>query len=100
MSRRAVWLLMALLWLSPSLQAATVFTQGEALLSAVQGFMVTAGGIGVFIGVAWGALMRQLAGGDPQQVQRGEMIMKNSIIAWAILTGLGLILSTLTPFLK
>ena len=89
-----------LILLSPDIWASTVFSQGEALLSAIKGFMVTAGGIGVFIGVAWGALMRQLAGGDPQQVQRGESIMKSSIIAWAILTGLGLILNTLTPFLK
>ena len=95
-------MLVVVLSLSPVVWASsvTVFSQGEKLLDAVRGFMVNAGGIGVFIGVAWGALMRQLAGGDHQQVQKGESIIKNSIVAWAILTGLSLILSTLTPYLK
>ena len=79
--------------------ANTVFSQSEKLLQAVMDFFTKISRIGLFIGVGWGVLMRQFAGGDHQSVSRAESIIKGSIVAWAVFEGLALIANTLAPYL-
>ena len=77
----------------------TVFTQATALITQVMSFFQGVAHAGLVIGVGWGAFLRYTAGGDHVAVQRADGIMRGSIIAWAVFTGINLITNTLQPYL-
>jgi hypothetical protein len=72
----------------------------QQLLNDVYGRLVAFSTAAAGIGVATGVFMRKFSLGKQHQIELGGKIIKDSIIGWAVLNGLSLILAFLTPYLK
>lgn len=78
---------------------AGIFEAGESLINDGYGFFVKIATAAAGIGVGFGAMKVKFAKGDPQDIKTGEKAIKASIIAWAVLIGLPLILTTIEGYI-
>lgn len=85
---------------STNAYAGDLFSNAQSLLNDVYakfvGFSTAAAGIGVGTGV----FMRKFSLGKQHQIELGGKIIKDSIMGWAVLNSVGLILSYISNYTK
>lgn len=80
----------------------TVFSAVEKLISDAQSMILTISTPAAIVGVGIGAITMKLAGGGDDSNQKrsmGKKAISSSIIAWAAINGLMLILDTIKGYL-
>ena len=80
-------------------QAPEIAQQATRLINDMMNFVRGISTAGLVIGVGWGMFMRHFAGGDHQQVQRANSIMRGSVIAWTVFQGLGILTRSVQTYL-
>lgn len=85
---------------STNVFAGDLMGNAQKLLNDVYGKFVAFSTAGAGIGVGTGVFMRKFSMGKQQQIELGGKIIKDSIIGWAVLNGLGLILAFISPYLQ
>lgn len=85
---------------SATVSAAGLMDNAQQLLNDIYGWLVAFSTAAAGIGVATGVFMRKFSLGKQHQIELGGKIIKDSIMGWAVLNGLSLILTFLTPYLK
>lgn len=89
-----------LLSFSTNVFAGDLMGNAQNLLNDVYGKFVAFSTAGAGIGVGTGVFMRKFSMGKQQQIELGGKIIRDSIIGWAVLNGLGLILTFISPYLQ
>ena len=56
--------------------------------------------VAVGLGVGWGGITRMFNGGNPQEVQKSDTIIKGSLLGWAFVNGFGLVTNFILPYLQ
>lgn len=80
--------------------AGDLMGNAQRLLNDVYGKFIAFSTAGAGIGVGTGVFMRKFSMGKQQQIELGGKIIKDSIIGWAVLNGLTLILTFLMSYLQ
>lgn len=83
----------------PCFAATTVFDAGTQLANDASAWIIGISTAAAVVGVGTGALMKKMSFGDDQKIRTGNKIMSGSIIAWAVLNGLPLILGTIQNYI-
>jgi len=83
-----------------SYAAGDAFTKGEQLIKDVYAWFLKASTAAAGVGVGTGAFMKKFSRGKQQMAELGGKVQKDSIISWAALNGLGLIITTITPYIS
>lgn len=96
----SITIMVVLLSFTQPVYAAGLMDNAQQLLNDVYGRLVAFSTAAAGIGVATGVFMRKFSLGKQHQIELGGKIIKDSIIGWAVLNGLALILNFLTPYLK
>lgn len=65
----------------------------SAAITSLWGTMQTASHFAAGIGVATGAFMKKFSMGKPDKIDTGNKLIKDSILGWVMINGLGLILT-------
>jgi len=79
----------------------TVFSATEKLIGDAQSMILTVSTPAALVGVGIGALVMKFAGGGDESNQQralGKKAVKSSIVAWAAINGLMLILDTISGY--
>lgn len=85
---------------SQAFAAGDLMGNAQKLLNDVYGKFVAFSTAGAGIGVGTGVFMRKFSMGKQHTIELGGKIIKDSIIGWMVLNGLGLILSFIAPYLQ
>jgi hypothetical protein len=88
--------------LASSTDGGTVFSAAERLIGDAQRFILTISTPAALVGVGIGAVTMKFAGGGDESNQKralGKKAVIGSIIAWAAINGLMLILDTVQGYL-
>ncbi|NJD01821.1 MAG: hypothetical protein FIA99_04325 [Ruminiclostridium sp.] len=80
--------------------AGDLMSNAQRLLNDVYGKFVAFSTAGAGIGVGTGVFMRKFSMGKQHTIELGGKIIKDSIIGWGVLNGLGLILNFIAPYLQ
>ncbi|MEM1724160.1 MAG: hypothetical protein QXW71_00065 [Thermoplasmata archaeon] len=72
---------------------ADIFDNAQRLFNDIYGKFVAMSTAAAGVGVGVGTFMKKLSMGRQDKIEMGNKVIKDSIVAWAVLNALGLILN-------
>ena len=86
------------LLLSSTVVFADLWSNANSMINDVKTNLITFANIAVFVGVAIGVITMKLSNGKPDKIEMGKKIIWNSLIGFAVLNSLQLILNWISKY--
>ena len=92
-------MLIAAFFVLPAAASGDVFEAGKTLLGDVQKWFLIVSTPAAAVGSGFGLFQKVTSAGDHQKIEMGNRAIKTSIIGWAGVNGLTLILNTIQKYI-